>query len=88
MTPFAEIFQATAKAEKDFKLTRKSLLEAAKVIHGIQSRAAVIAQATLSEGDREQMTTQFIRDMLRLQIPDGVSYNQLQEFAYDRNQAS
>lgn len=76
MTQLDEIRQATAKIEEDLKLTKKSLLEAAKVIYRIRNAASAVI---LSDGDREQMVIKLLRDLLRIQIPEGVSYEQVME---------
>lgn len=76
MTQLDEIRQATAKIEEDLKLTKKSLLEAAKVIYRIRNAASAVI---LSDGDREQMVIKLVRDLLRIQIPEGVSYEQVME---------
>jgi len=77
MKYFEEIHTNAVKAEEELRTVKKNLLAAAKTLYRIQCRALAIAQASVSPSDREQMTTQFVRDMLNLQTPDGVSLKEV-----------
>jgi len=73
-----DIQRSLVKLDNLVMSNRKSLLEAARTIAQLKSRAYVIAQCTTTQYERENMTTELIKDLLRLTLPDGVSYKDLE----------